>query len=69
MVLKHINTKGSALVIWLSPPRSQERGTEKLSHTPEPRLGVVTRHQAQCAFGGPTDAEPNATRRDPRHCA
>lgn len=33
-----INTKGSALVIPLSPPRARERGAEELHHTPKPRL-------------------------------
>lgn len=32
------NTKGSALVIPLLPPRARERGAEKLPHTPQRRL-------------------------------
>lgn len=31
---KKINTKGSALVIPLLPPRARKRGTEELHHTP-----------------------------------
>ncbi|WP_178383806.1 hypothetical protein [Pseudomonas aeruginosa] len=32
------NTKGSALVIPLLPPRARERGAEELPHTPRRRL-------------------------------
>ncbi len=32
------NTKGSALVIPLLPPRARERGAEELPHTPQRRL-------------------------------
>ena len=35
------NTKGFALVIPLLPPRAQERGAEKLPHTPERRLDLM----------------------------
>ena len=51
-------TKGSALVIPLLPPRAQVRGAVKLPHTPERRLGVTAHRQAEYACGGPTDAEP-----------
>ncbi len=34
----YLNTKGSALVIPLLPPRARERGAEELPHTPRLRL-------------------------------
>ncbi len=34
----YLNTKGSALVIPLLPPRARERGAEELPHTPQLRL-------------------------------
>ena len=52
------NTKGSALVNPLLPPRAQVRGAVKLPHTPERRLGATAHRQAEYACGGPADAEP-----------
>ena len=60
-------TKGSALVNPLLPPRAQVRGEVKLPHTPERRLGGTAHRQAEYACGGPTDAEPTPRGRDPRH--
>ena len=60
-------TKGSALVNPLLPPRAQVRGAVKLPHTPERRLGGTAHRQAEYACGGPTDAEPTPRGRGPRH--
>ena len=52
------NTKGAALVNALGSPRPRVRGVVKLPHTPRRRLGVTAHRQAECACGGPADAEP-----------
>ena len=43
------NTKGSALVIPLLPPRARERGAEKLPHAHRPRLVTGMRSRIRSA--------------------
>ena len=51
----YLNTKGSALVIPLLPPRARERGAEELPHTPRLRLfgGEVFKGALRPCFRSP----------------
>ena len=71
LINKHypLNTKGSALVIPLLPPRARERGREKLSRTHERRLFRFVQGQG-CAppvlpFAGSVKLDPTSRERGP----
>lgn len=58
-------TKGSALVIPPLPPGAQERGAEKLPHTPERRLDLTVAGQVFASPVHPFDGNGKAVTDEP----